>query len=118
MWHTFSEILIGIAGGIFVGFPILFLRSQSGSQHLGFLLKFYMGNNFNRKPIPHTDRLVMPKSNGGFHAAQVPAVKEEAKRCDFPWHDIFEAPLLDWLETFPRAHNTVKETMFLAISPT
>ena len=60
----------------------------------------------------------MPKSKGGFHAARVPAIKEEAKQCDFPWHDVFDAPLLDWLETFSRAHNTVKEIMFAAILPT
>lgn len=60
----------------------------------------------------------MPKSKGGFHAARVPAIKEEAKQCDFLWHDVFDASLLDWLETFSRAHNTVKEIMFAAILPT
>ena len=60
----------------------------------------------------------MPKSKGGFHAARVPAIKEEAKQCDFPWHDVFDTPLLDWLEIFSRAHNTVKEIMFAAILPT
>ena len=61
---------------------------------------------------------MLPKSKGGFHAARVPAIKEEAKQCDFPWHDVFDAPLLDWLKTVSRAHNKVKEIMFAAILPT
>lgn len=57
-------------------------------------------------------------NKGGFQAARVPAIKEEAKQCDFPWMELFEPPLLDWLETFSRAHNTVKEIMVSAILPT
>jgi len=59
----------------------------------------------------------MPKTRG-FQASRVPAIKEEAKQCDFPWQEVFNAPLLDWLETFSTAHNTVKEIMFSAILPT
>ncbi|KAJ7387527.1 hypothetical protein OS493_000858 [Desmophyllum pertusum] len=71
-----------------------------------------------KTPVTHTNGLAMPKNNGGFQAACVPAIKEEAKQCDFPRRDVFDAPLLDWLETFSRAHNTVMEFMFVAILPT
>lgn len=82
------------------------------------LFSYFVITYFDRTPGTHTNGLAMPKGKGGFQAARVPAIKEEAKQCDFPWRDLFDAPLLDWLETFSRAHNTVKEIMFAAILPT